>query len=158
MKKLTFDVSAEWFKLLMIFGVTLVIGALFFLINNLLGIFNIFLFIIQAIVGIVFALWYFRIFLTYVKELRKKDPEKKVGIPKGWAIYGLITCLVNIGIWGIMSPLIFNFPKIYFLIPSLLAMIQIFYVFKSGKRKGIRDWLLIIYNVIIFLYLLNWTL
>ncbi|MHA1585926.1 MAG: hypothetical protein ACTSUW_01205 [Candidatus Heimdallarchaeota archaeon] len=158
MKKLTFDVSAEWFKLLMIFGVTLVIGALFFLINNLLGIFNIFLFIIQAIVGIVFALWYFRIFLTYVKELRKKDPEKKVGIPMGWAIFGLITCLVNIGIWGIMSPLIFNFPKIYFLIPSLLAIIQIFYVFKSGKRKGIRDWLLIIYNVIIFLYLLNWTL
>ena len=158
MKKLNFNFSAEWFKLLVIFIVTIIIGVLFFLINNMVGIFNIFLFIIQAIVGIVFATWYVRIFMTYVRELRKKEPANKVGVPKGWAIYGLITCLVNIAVWGFMSPLVFNFPKIYFLIPSLLAMIQIFYVFMSGNRKNLRDWLLLVYNIFIFFYMLNWTM
>ncbi|MBK5112234.1 MAG: glycosyl hydrolase 53 family protein [Candidatus Heimdallarchaeota archaeon] len=158
MKKLNFNLSAEWFRLMMIFVVTIIVGALVFLINNMLGIFNIMLFIIQAIIGIIFAAWYTRIFLIYIREIRRKEPEKKVGMPKGWAIYGLITCLINIGIWGFMSPLIFNFPKIYFLIPSLLAMIQIFYVFISGNRKRIRDWFLVTYNVLVFLYLFNWTL
>ena len=110
MKKLNLDFSSEWFRLLIIFIVTLIIGALFFLINNILGIFNILLFIIQAIVGIIFAAWYSRILLTYIRELRRKEPEKKIGIPKGWAIYGLVTCIINIAIWGFMSPLIFNFP------------------------------------------------
>ncbi len=158
MKKLNFDFSADWFRMLIIFFVTIIIGALFFLINSMVGIFNILLFIIQAIVGIIFATWYTRIFMTYVKELRRKEPEKKVGIPKGWAIFGIIASLANIIIWGFLSPLVFNFPKIFFLIPSLLAMIQIFYVFISGNRKDLRDWLLLVYNVLIFFYLLNWTM
>ncbi|MGC9780770.1 MAG: hypothetical protein HZR80_16125 [Candidatus Heimdallarchaeota archaeon] len=142
----------------MIFLGTILIAGLLFIINSISGILNILVFITQAIAGIIFALWYARIFLSYLVELREKEPEKKVGIPLGWAIFGIITCVINIIVWGFFSPLIFNFPKIYFLVPSALVMVEISYVFIKGNRRKARDWLIIVYNVFAFLYLFNWTL
>ncbi|MBN1328328.1 MAG: hypothetical protein JXA54_02535 [Candidatus Heimdallarchaeota archaeon] len=156
MKKI--DRNSEWFKILIIIVISLFVGALLFLVNNISGIFNILIFIIQTILGLIFGLWYFRIFKGYIHEIRKKENEKKVGVPKGWAIFGVLATLINFLTWGFFSALIFNIPKIFYLVPFIFALIQVSYTLHTANRRKLRDWLLLIYNVIVFIYLLNWTL
>ncbi|HUT79984.1 MAG TPA: hypothetical protein VMZ29_02185 [Candidatus Bathyarchaeia archaeon] len=156
MKKI--DRNSEWFKVFIIIIISLFVGALLFLINNMSGILNILIFIIQTILGLIFGLWYFRIFRGYIREIRKKEIEKKVGVPKGWAIFGIIATLINVLIWGFFSALIFNIPKIFFLVPFILAIIQVSYTMHTANRRKLRDWLLLVYNIVIFIYLLNWSL
>nr|NHJ84609.1 hypothetical protein [Asgard group archaeon] len=152
------NLSNEWFKLLWILLGTIVVGVILFFINNFTGLLNVFLYVLQSIIGIVFGIWYIRIMIAYIRELRPKYQESHVGVPKLWAIYGIISSLVNAVVWGFLSALIFNFPKIYFLIPTSLAMVEVFYVFIKGNRRKIRDWFIITFNCLSFLYLFIWTL
>ncbi|NHJ46795.1 MAG: hypothetical protein FK733_03310 [Asgard group archaeon] len=153
-----FNPQQDWFRLLIIIATTIVIGGAIFLLNNLTGLINLFLVLIQAIFGIIFGVWYFRVFLAYLREFRKKDEDKKIGVQKGWAIYGSIDSIINVITWGLLSSLIFNVPKIIYLIPFAIAMIQVVYIFSKANRRRVRDWLLLLYNVVAFLYLLSWTL
>lgn len=149
---------SEWRRIIFIFLGAILLGGITFLINNLTSLFNTMIFITQAILGVIFGIWYVRLLFVYIKELRKKDEEKKVGIPLGWSIYGIFTISVNFIIWTILSAQAFNFPKILFLIPSALGLVQIFYVFAKANRRSKSDWLLIFFNVISFIYLFIWTL
>jgi hypothetical protein len=153
-----FDPQQDWFRLLIILLGSLVFGALTFIVNNMSGLINLLVTIIQAVFGITFGIWYFRILLAYLREFRKKDEEHKIGIAKGWAIYGIIDSITNIFMWGILSALIFNVPKIIYLIPFAMAMVQAIYILSKANRRKVRDWLLFLYNIVAFLYLLNWTL
>ena len=158
MGKRTISLTSDWFKIIIIIIVSILIGGVLFLINGLSNLLNVLLYIIQSIFGIIFAVWYFRIFLIFIKEIRKKEPKKKIGIPLGWSIYGLIVCLFNILVWGLFSPLVFNFPKIIFLVPTALMFVEISYIFIKANRRRLRDWLIFVYNIMAILYLLNWTL
>ncbi|HUU77010.1 MAG TPA: hypothetical protein VMX55_01605 [candidate division Zixibacteria bacterium] len=157
MKNANLKLSNEWIRLFLIFILSLFVGGLIFIINNLTGIFSAFIFIIQVLFGILFGLWYFRIVLVYIRELRKKDPEKKIGVPLGWSIFGLIVTILNFIIWTLLSSLAFNFPKILFFVPTALALVQIFYVFVKANRRRIRDWVVVIYNLFTFFHLFIWT-
>ncbi|NHK31430.1 MAG: hypothetical protein FK730_08770 [Asgard group archaeon] len=126
--------------------------------NNLTGLINLLIVIIQATLGIVFGIWYFRIFLAYFREVRKKDEKKKVGVKLGWAIFGMFDSIISMFMWGVLSSLIFNVPKIIYLVPFALSIIQMSYVFHNANRRKARDWLLLLYNIVAFLYVLNWTL
>ncbi|MHA1243232.1 MAG: hypothetical protein ACTSP7_01545 [Candidatus Heimdallarchaeota archaeon] len=154
----TYTKPSEWRKIIFILLGAILLGGIMFLINNLTSLFNSMIFIIQAILGVIFGFWYIRILFVYIKELRKKDEEKKVGIPLGWSIYGIICISINFVIWTFLSVQAFNFPKILFLIPSALGMVQIFYVFGKANRRSKSDWLLIFFNIISFIYLFIWTL
>ena len=154
----SFKRPSEWRKLFFILLGAIVLGGIMFLINNLSTIFNTMIFILQAIVGVVFGAWYVRLLFVYSKEVRKKEVEKKVGIPLGWAIFGIITLSINFIIWALLSSQAFNFPKILFLIPFALGLVQIFEIFAKANRRNKSDWLIIFYNVIAFIYLFIWTL
>jgi len=156
MKKL--NVHSEQIKIAFIFVITLGIGVITFLLNNIVGLLNAILYFIQVFVGVIFGLWYLRVFISYLREFRKKDVKKQLGIPKGWAVFGLIAALLNFLFWFLLSSLLFNFPKIIFLVPSVFALVQIGHTFSTAKRRKARDWFLLLYNVFAFLYLLNWTL
>ncbi|MHA1124282.1 MAG: hypothetical protein ACTSO7_03840 [Candidatus Heimdallarchaeota archaeon] len=149
---------SEWRKIFFIFLGAILFGGLMFLVNNFTSIFNTLIFITQAILGAIFGIWYIRLFFVYLKELRKKDEEKKVGIPLGWSIYGIISVSINFVVWAFLSAQAFNFPKLLFLIPFALGLVQIFYVFIKANRRSKSDWLIIIFNVISFIYLFIWTL
>ena len=149
---------SEWRKIIFIFIGAIILGGIMFLLNNLTSIFNTMIFITQAILGVIFGFWYIRLLFVYIKEIRKKDEEKKVGIPLGWSIYGIICLSINIVIWTFFSAQAFNFPKIFFLIPSALGLVQIFYVFAKANRRSKSDWLIIFFNIITFIYLFIWTL
>ncbi|MFW9922386.1 MAG: hypothetical protein ACFFDW_03755 [Candidatus Thorarchaeota archaeon] len=150
--------SSEWFKLARIFIISILIGVVLFFINNLTGFLSAFIIFIQLFLGLIFGVWYLRLMMVYFKEMRKKEPEKKVGVNLAWAIYGLITAFINFCVWIFLSNLAFNFPKIIFFVPTVLASVQILHIFIKTKRRKIRDWLLLVYNVFVFLYLFVWTL
>ncbi|MHA1156678.1 MAG: glycosyl hydrolase 53 family protein [Candidatus Heimdallarchaeota archaeon] len=158
MKRVNFDFTAEWFRLVLILFGGLLIGGIMFLFNSLTGFFTAFIFIIQVMVVVVFCLWYLRLIFAYTKELRKKDPEKKVGVPLGWSIAGLSISLINFIVWIGLSILMYNFPKVVFFVPTALAMVQILHIFIKSKRRNLKDWFLLLYNVFSFLYLFIWML
>jgi len=158
MKRANFDFTAEWFRLLLILISVLLIGGIMFLFNSLTGFFTAFTLIIQVVVIIVFCLWYLRLIFAYIKELRKKNPEKKVGVPLGWAIVGLIITLINFTVWIGLSVMMYNFPKVVFFVPTALAMVQILYIFIKSNRRNNKDWLLLTYNAFSFLYIFIWML
>jgi hypothetical protein len=152
------NLQSDWVRLLIVLLLTIIIGGLIFLLNNLTGLINILIVIIQAILGIAFGVWYFRIFLAYMREVRKKDEKKKVGVKLGWAIFGMIDSIISMFVWGVLSSLIFNVPKIIFLVPFTLSIIQMSYVFRNANRRKARDWFLLLYNIVAYLYVFNWTL
>jgi len=149
---------SEWKKIIFIFIGAIILGGIMFILNNLTSIFNAMIFITQAILGVIFGFWYIRLLFVYIKEIRKKDEEKKVGIPLGWSIYSIICLSINIVIWTFFSAQAFNFPKILFLIPSALGLVQVFHVFAKANRRSKSDWLIIFFNIITFIYLFIWTL
>lgn len=156
MNQTKIDFSNEWLRLFILFIITAIIGGILFVINNLTGIFTSFVFIIQILIGIVFGLWYLRLIFIYIKELRKKDPEKKIGVPLGWAIFGLIVLLINFSIWTFLTTLAYNVPKILFFLPTAFALVQILHIFIKGNRRRVRDWVILLYNIFTFLHLLIW--
>lgn len=158
MKRINFDFTAEWFRLLLILFGGLLVGGIMFLFNSLTGFFTAFTLIIQVIVIIVFCLWYLRLIFAYATELRKKNPEKKVGVPLSWSIVGLIITLINFIVWLGLSVLMYNFPKVVFFVPTALAMVQILYLFIKSNRRNMKDWFLLLYNAFSFLYLFIWML
>ncbi len=158
MKRISFDFTAEWFRLILILFGGLLVGGIMFLFNSLTGFFTAFTLLIQIIIIIVFCLWYLRLIFAYITELRKKNPEKKVGIPIGWAIAGLLITLINFIVWIGLSVMMYNFPKVVFFIPTALAMVQILYLFIKSNRRNMKDWFLLLYNSFSFLYLFIWML
>lgn len=158
MKRINFDLTAEWFRLLLILFGGLLVGGIIFFFNSLTGFFTAFVFIIQVMVVIVFGLWYLRLIFAYTKELRNKEPKKKVGVPLVWSIFGLIITLINIIVWIGLSILMYNIPKVVFFVPTAFAMIQILHIFIKSNRRNMKDWFLLLYNVFSFLYLFIWML
>ncbi|MCF2143767.1 MAG: glycosyl hydrolase 53 family protein [Candidatus Heimdallarchaeota archaeon] len=152
------NLHAEETQIAIIFAITVVIGIIAFLLNNILGILNVLVYFIQVFFGLIFGLWYIRIFISYLREVRKKDVRKRLGIPKGWVIFGLIVTVFNFIFWFLLSSLLFNFPKMIFLVPSLLAFVQICHTFAKARRRKAKDWFILLYNIFALLYLLNWSL
>ena len=158
MKRANINFSTEWFRLLLILIGGLFVGGLLFLVNLMTGLLTAFVFIIQVLIAIVFSLWYLRLIFTFVKELRNKEPEKKVGVPLGWAIFGLIATLANFIVWIGLSTLMYNIPKVVFFVPTTLALVEVLYVFIKSRRRNSKDWFIVFYNSFAFLYLFIWML
>jgi hypothetical protein len=146
------------FQWLIIIGGSILLSFIFFILNNLTGIFTLFLVLILVFIGILVGIWDIRIGLAYLSELRKKKADIQIGIPRGWALFGLVTAIVHFTIWGLLSSLTFNFPKIVFLIPGFLGIVQIFYTLLTSNRADAKDLLILAYNIFAFYYLFSWTL
>ncbi|MBD3189547.1 MAG: hypothetical protein GF308_02835 [Candidatus Heimdallarchaeota archaeon] len=158
MKVFNISIKSEWGKWLLYTIGSIVLVGFLFLINNFTAFFNLILFIIQVLLGIIFGVWYFRLLLIFIQEIRKKEPKKKIGLSLGWSIFGIVTTILNLIVWVFLSNLAFNIPKIVFFIPATLAMVEIFYVFRKANRRGNKDWAIIFYNIFVYLYLFTWTL
>lgn len=158
MKILNINIRSEWSKWLLYTLGSIVLVGFLFLINNFTGFFNLILFIIQVLLGIIFGVWYFRLLLIFIQEIRKKEPKKKIGLSLGWSIFGIVTTILNLIVWVFLSNLAFNLPKIIFFIPATFGMIEIGFIFWKANRRGNKDWLIIFYNIFAYLYLFVWTL